>query len=156
MRNLRKNRKGQAALETALILLVFLATLIGAMDFAQILFVQQSLTERTRAALRWGVVRAWDGSGDQIANYVMYGQSTAPVGDNAPPAFLGLTRANVQVTYTPPPAGGCASCASPEGNDEWIRVAIVNYQYRFFSPWIAGTFTNNNAVVMAAPMAYKD
>lgn len=154
MRNLWKDRRGQAALESALILLVFLATLIGAMDFAQILFIHQSLVERARAGVRWGVVNPWDGTGNQIANVVRYGQPTVPSG--TPVSFLGLTRANILVSRTPPPAPPCVGCPSAEEADERIKVAIVNFQYRFFSPWIARTFTNNNAVVMSAPMAYKD
>src|SRR6185295_4133642 len=108
--------------ESALILLVFLAGVIGALDFGQLLFTHQLLVDRVRAGVRWGVVNAWDGTGDQIANVVRYDSSTAP--DGAAP-FLGLTRANVSVVHTAAPA------SNP--NDERITVSIVDYNFKFVS-----------------------
>ena len=142
IKNLWKDTGGQAMLESALILMVFLATLIGIMDFGQILWVHQSLTEQVRKGVRWGVVNAWDGTGDKITNMVLYNQTTA--GSNA---FMGLTAANVQVTHT------AGTVANP--NDERIQVSIVNYQFHFLSPWIAGAFTNNNAVTQTAAVIYR-
>ena len=140
----RRKERGQAFVESALILLVFLAGLIGAMDFGQLLFTHQLMVERVRAAVRWGTVNPWDGSGDQIANVVRYGSSSVP--DGATP-FLGMTRDNVSVVHTE------ASASNP--NDERITVSIVNYNFNFFSPWIAKTYTGNYAVVETAPMLYK-
>jgi len=140
----RNGERGQGMLEAALVLLVFLAGLIGAMDFGQLLFKHQLLVERVRAGVRWGVVNAWDGSGDQIANVVRYNSSTAPDG-GAP--FLGLTRDNVSVVRT---AG-----SSSDPNDERITVSIVSYDFNFFSPWIAKTYTGNYAVRESSPMVYK-
>ncbi|HUS05672.1 MAG TPA: TadE family protein [Bryobacteraceae bacterium] len=142
IKKLIKDTRGQAMLESALILLVFMATLIGIMDFGQVLWVHQSLSEQVRKGIRWGIVNPWDGTGDQIANMVLYSQSTT-----GSTGFLGMTRANVQVTHT------AGSMANP--NDERIRIAIVNYQFRFLSPWIAGVFSNNNAVTQTAAMVYK-
>jgi len=140
-----KKRKGQAMVEAALVLLVVLAILIGTLDFGQILFTHQAMVERVRGALRWSIVRAYDGTGDATANMVLYNQATVPAG--ATTGYLGLTRSNVQVTYTPPTA------ANP--NDERMKLAIVNYQYHFFSPWIAKSFANNSAVIESAGMVYK-
>ena len=33
-----------------------------------------ALVERVRSAVRWGVVRPWDGTGEQIANLILYDQ----------------------------------------------------------------------------------
>jgi hypothetical protein len=140
----KKGERGQAFVESALILLVFLASLIGAMDFGQLLFTHQLLVERVRAGVRWGVVHAWDGTGDQIANVVRYDSSITP--DGATP-FLNLTRANVSVVHTAGPAS--------DPNDERIAVSIVDYNYSFLSPWIAHTYTGNYVAVEMGAMQYK-
>jgi Flp pilus assembly protein TadG len=140
----RNRERVQAFLESALILLVFIASLIGAMDFGQLLFTHQLLAERVRAGVRWGAVHAWDGTGNQIANVVRYDSSTAPDGATS---FLGLTRANVSVVHT------AAAASNP--NDERITVSIVDYNFKFVSLWIAKTYTGNYAVVETAPMQYK-
>ena len=93
----RKIERGQALVESALILLVFLATMIGALDFGQLLFTHQLMVERVRAGVRWGSVHAWDGTGDQIANMVLYNSSTVPGGQTA---FLGMTRDNISVVHS--------------------------------------------------------
>jgi Flp pilus assembly protein TadG len=139
-----KRERGQAFVETALILLVFLASLIGAMDFGQLLFTHQLMVERVRSGVRWGVVNAWDGTGDKVANMVLYNSSTIPAG--ATP-FLGMTRANVSVVHTD------ANVADP--NDERMTVSIVDYNFNFFSPWIAHTYSGNYVAVESAPMQYK-
>jgi hypothetical protein len=99
--------------------------------------------------VRWGVVRPWDGSGEQIANLILYGQPTEP-----PPAsrganggYLGLTRQNVQVRYQP------ASLARPD--DEMLSVSIVDFHYQFLSPWITRICVNPRPVLISAPMAYQ-
>ncbi len=137
------NRRGQALVESVLVLLLFSATLIGTLDFGQLLFTHQSMVERVRNALRWAVVNPYDGSGDQIANMILYNKPTSSDGSG----FMGMTRSNVQVIYTAGTAGN--------PNDERLRVLIVNYQFHFFSPWITKSFTNNQAVVETAAMVYK-
>src|SRR5947207_12154625 len=136
-----KRERGQALVESALILLVFLASLIGAIDFGQLLFTHELMVERVRAGVRWGVVNAWDGTGDQIANMVLYNSSSVPEGGSP---FLGMTRANVSVAHTN------ATASNP--NDERITVSIVNYRFTFLSPWIAHTYSGNYAAVETAPM----
>src|SRR5438132_12598398 len=56
-----KRRRGQALVESALVLISFVAMLIGALDFSQILFFHQSLGERVRSGVRWGAVHAFNG-----------------------------------------------------------------------------------------------
>jgi hypothetical protein len=139
----RRKQGGQALVESSLTLLLFLMTLIAALDFSQLLFTHQMLVERVRVGLRWGMINSWDGTGDGIANVVMYNQPTAKTGG----AYLGLTRANVQVAYSP------ATAANP--NDVQVKVSIVNYRYQFLTPFIAHSFTNNGAVVETTPVTYR-
>jgi hypothetical protein len=125
--------------------MVFFALLFGVVDCGLMLARHQALVERVRSAVRWGVVRPWDGSGDQIANLILYDRATKP--GSASAGYLGLKRENVQVRYQP------ASPARPD--DEVLSVAIVNFHYQFLSPWITQIFVNPRPVLIAAPMAYK-
>ena len=137
--------RGQTLVEGAMALLVFFTLLFGVVDCGLMLVSHQSLVERVRSSVRWGVVRPWDGTGEQVANLILYDQPTEPAG--ATSGYLGLTRENVQVTYQP------SSAARPD--DEVLSVAIVNYHYRFLSPWILKTFVNPRPVLITSPMAYK-
>jgi Flp pilus assembly protein TadG len=144
MRNSRSQR-GQTLVEGALALLVFFALLFGVIDCGVMLVRHQALVERVRSAVRWGVVRPWDGNGDQIANLILFEQTTEPSSANA--GYLGLKRENVQVRYQP------ASPANPDV--ETLSVSIVNFHYQFLSPWITQVFINPRPVLISAPMAYK-
>jgi Flp pilus assembly protein TadG len=139
-------QRGQTLVESTLVMLAFFALLFAVVDCGQVLVAHQALVERVRAAVRWGVVRSWDGTGDQIANLVLYNQSEEP--RMATDGYLGLTRDNVQVRYQPPTA------ARPD--DETLSVAVVNYSYRFMSPWIGQAFINPRPVLISAPMAYRE
>ena len=138
-------QRGQSLVESTFVLLVFFALLFGVIDCGQVLVAHQSLVERVRSAVRWGVVRPWDGTGEQIANLILYNQPEEP--RSSQDGYLGLTRANVQVRYQP------SLPARPD--DEGLSVAIVNYEYHFLSPWLAQTFVNPRPVMMSAPMAYR-
>ena len=129
-------------LETSLVLLLLLTTLIATLDFSRVLFTHQVLVDRVRIGLRWGMINPWDGTGDKIANVVMYNQPTA----SQNPAYAGLTRSNIQVSYSPPTA------ANP--NDVSVRIAIVNFKYTFFTPFISGTYTSGAGVTSSTPVTY--
>lgn len=138
-------RRGQGLVEATLVLLVFFALLLGVIDCGQVLYSHQALVERVEEAVRWGSLHPFDGTGDQIANLVLYNQTEEPRA--ATGGFLGMTRANVDVTYR---------AATPERpDDETITVAILNYESHFFSPWIARTVTSARPVLVSAPMEYR-
>jgi hypothetical protein len=140
----RSNQKGQSMVEATLVLLVFFALLLGVIDCGQVLFAHQSLVERVRAAVRWGVVHPWE-KADPIVNLVLYNQPDAPRGDVQ--AFLGLRSENVVVRHQAP---------SPDRpDDETLGVTIVNFQPQFFSPWFAGAIVSPRAVSITAPMAAR-
>jgi Flp pilus assembly protein TadG len=142
---MKSRERGQSLVESTLVLLVFFALLFAVIDCGQVLVAHQSLVERVRSAVRWGVVRPWDGTGEQIANLILYNQVDER--GLATEGYLGLTRENVQVRYRP------ALPARPD--DEILSVAILNYHYRFLSPWITQTFVNPRPVIITAPMAYQ-
>lgn len=142
----RRNRRGQSLVEGTLVLLVFFAMLFAVIDCGQVLVAHQALVERVRSAVRWGVVRPWDGNGQQIANLILYSQAKEP--GSAVETYLGLTRENVQVRYSP------STPSRPD--DETLTVAIVNYHYRFMSPWVTSALVNPRPVLISAPMAYRE
>jgi len=146
MTHARRSERGQTLIESVLALLVFFAMLFGVIDCGLVLVRHQSLVERVRSAVRWGVVRPWDGSGEQIANLILYDQPTGSA-SAVTGGYLGLTRENVQVRYQP------ASAARPD--DEMLSVSIVNFHYQFLSPWLTRVFINPRPVLISAPMAYK-
>jgi hypothetical protein len=135
--------RGQSLVEATLVLLVFFAFILGVVDCGQVLYSHQALQERVRAAVRWGTLHPYDGTGDQLSNLVLYGQTAEPPGAQNP--FLGLTRDNVQVHYQAPTA---------DRPDELLSVSIVNYQSHFFSPYM-NTVISPRPVIVTAPMAYR-
>ena len=136
---------GQSMVESTFVLVVFFSLLFGVIDCGQVLVAHQALVERVRSAVRWGVVRPYDGTGDQVANLILYGRTDEP--NMTTDGYLGLKRGNVQVSYRP---------AAPERpDDETLTVAIVNYEYHFLSPFFTRTLVNPRAVMESAPMAYK-
>ena len=141
----RRSERGQTLVEGALALIVFLSLLFAVVDCGLVLVSHQTLVERVRSAVRWGVVRPWDGTGEQVANLILYDRPDTSRATTA--GYLGLTRENVQVRYQP------SSTEHPD--DEILSVAIVNYHYRFLSPWITQTFVNPRPVLITSPMAYK-
>jgi hypothetical protein len=138
------SRRGQSLVEAALVLVVFFSLLLGVLDFGQVLIAQQSLTERVRGAVRWGVVHPWDGPAP-IANMVLYNQPAEPRESTS--GYLGLKPSNVVVTHH------AATAEHPD--DEILSVAIVNFKSHFFSPWIARTLVSPRPVLVSAPMAAR-
>jgi hypothetical protein len=142
---MRRSERGQTLVEGAFALIVFLSLLFAVIDCGMVLVSHQTLVERVRSAVRWGVVRPWDGTGEQVANLILYDQPTEPPATTT--GYLGLTRENVKVRYQP------ASLGHPD--DEVLSVSIVNYRYHFLSPWITQTFVNPRPVFITSPMAFK-
>ena len=138
-----KQQRGQSLIEGTFVLLVFFSLLIGVVDCGQVLFAHQSLVERVRSAVRWGSLHPYDGSGDQVANMILYNRPSEP--NTTTTGFLGLTRANVQVQLR---------AATPQQpDDEMLSVAIVNYEYHFFSPWLTKSLVSPRPVAISAPRA---
>ena len=118
----RNKERGSLLVESALVLLAFVLIVVSVFDFGQVLFLHQSITERVRAALRYGTVNSYDGAA--IQNYVIYGQPAPPA--SASPDFS-LTPAMVSVQR-----------AEAGTTDDRVTITVSNYPYLFLSPFIAG------------------
>jgi Flp pilus assembly protein TadG len=123
---------GSRLVESALVALVFLATLIGIFDLGQILFVHQAFVERARSAARYAAVNTFDEAA--FKNMVLYHQTTVPEGRTS--GIFGLTPAQVSVTQH-----------DVNTNDHRIVVAINDYPCRFLSPLIARVFTGRSITI---------
>lgn len=125
MRRKGQRQNGQSLVESALVLIAFVTLVIAAFDLGMVLFIQQSFVERARNAVRYAAAREFDP--ETVRNMILYNQPQAPPGGGG--GFLGLTPSMVAV--------------SREGNgttEDRLLVTISGYPYRFFLPWIAGTF----------------
>jgi Flp pilus assembly protein TadG len=119
------------------VLLVFVGLMIGTLDFGQFLYLHQSLTERARAAARYGAVHSYDYPGDAIKNFAVY--NDANPGADAKGLVPNLTTDKVTAEII------------AEGTDaSRIRVTISNYPFTFFSPWIAHQATAR-AIIASVP-----
>src|ERR1700692_4428611 len=120
----RQNQRGQAFVESGLIMLIFLPVLIGIMDFGQFLYLHLSLTERTRAAAHYGAITTFT-DGSDIANVAIY-NDPAGSANGATPLLP-----NLQTTDSGKDGYVSASCTSAGTDDARVRVTITNYPYNF-------------------------
>ena len=129
MRKSNKSERGQAMLEAALTTLAFLFLLIGIIDVGQVLYVHQSIVERVRAAIRYGVVHDFDA--DAIKYMVVYNSPTSPVadGEELPSGFLGLTVDNVDVTRD-----------DATFNEDRLTVSVSDYTFSLLTPLVLGQY----------------
>ncbi len=139
----KNSERGSAMVEGALEFLVFAMLLIGTVDFGQFLFIHQTLSERAREGVRYGIVNDPTNT-TSIQNIVLYGQasggSVPGTASSTDTGIFNVQRSNVIVTTT-----GSAT------DDYRLLVQIQNYQYRIYSPTIAGTYTGPN-ITAALPL----
>ncbi len=126
----RKKQSGQAMVESALILLVFLVVLLGIVDFGQFFYFHQSLTDRARAGARYGSVHACSDTATcpEAVNYAIYNDPTGGTGSALLPCLAGecATNATVTAAVTAPSAGSY---------DTSITVTISGYPFNFMLPY---------------------
>jgi hypothetical protein len=117
-----RRQRGQALVESVLTLTAFLAIFLGMIEVGEILYIHQTLVERTRSAVRWGAVNAWDStdSPTEITNMVLYGTTTPA--DSATPIF-GLASSNVTVTRPQPDYSAA----------DRVVVSVSGYSLTFFT-----------------------
>jgi hypothetical protein len=123
-------------LEGALVILMLVNVLIGIFDLGQVLFIRQTFVYRTRSAARYGAIT--NASEGAVKNMVLYGLPTAP--EDPPSGPFGLTAAMISVSKSD--VGSSA---------QRLVVTVSGYPYRFFTPWIAGTFTGRD-IVASTPL----
>ncbi len=118
-----RRERGSTLIEGALILLVFLSSLLGVIDLGQVLFFHLMLADRVRAGARFAIVNNYDTAA--IANMVVYNSITAPGGGGS--GLFGLKTSMVSVNRYD--IGTSA---------DRIEVDISNFPIAFYSPLLAG------------------
>ena len=142
MQNKHSYEAGQALVETGLILFIFLAFLIGTLDFGQYMYFHQSLSERARAALRYGIINTTDRTG--IQNMAVYNDPAGTV--NGATALLPNFNTGMVTVCLP----GDAGCSDPAAtSDSRVTVTISGYQMVTFNLLVPQSFTNKPIVVSA-------
>jgi Flp pilus assembly protein TadG len=138
MKPVKKMRpeRGSAIVETALIASAFFYMLIGILDFGQFLFIHQTLTERAREAVRYGIVTD-PTNATLIQNVVLYGQASGvPVPGTAHSTDLGI--------FNVPRSDVTVSATGVTTDDYRLTVQIKNYTYTIYSPFISGSYSGPN------------
>ena len=128
--------RGSALVEGALIFFVFTLMMIAVVDFGQFLFIHQTLTERAREGVRYGIVND-PTDATSIQNMVLYGQTSGgPVPQSASSSdagIFGVQRSQVVVSTT-----------GSSTDDYRLNVRVQNYAYTIYSPLIYGSYTGPN------------
>src|SRR5438034_11233815 len=106
--------QGQALIETSLVIITLLLTIIGIMDFGQFLFFHQALTDRARAGARYAITNTYDATA--IKNVVRFNSTSDP----GTPGMFGLEESHV--TVIPTVSGGVTTR---------IEVQISGYPIEF-------------------------
>jgi hypothetical protein len=133
--------RGQSLVESAIVLIIFLAMVLGVLDCGQVLFAHQSLVARVNSALRWGITHPGE-SPDAIANLVLYNQADEP--RDSREGYLGLKRENVIVEHQ--------SATTERPDDELLTIRVVNFEAKLVSPWIARPLVSARPVIASAPL----
>ena len=128
--------RGQALIETALVLFVLAAFVIGTFDFGQFLYFHQALAERARAAARYGAVNPADRAG--IQNVAIFNDPAGAAGGTSP-VLPNLSAAMISVCLP-----GDAACGDPAvGPEARVTVTISGYQMTTFNLFVPHSFSNN-------------
>jgi hypothetical protein len=125
-RNHRPNRaeRGSALVEASLIFVLGISLLIGLFDVGQMMFVHQTVMERTREAARWATVNPFDST--KVTNMVLYG---TPAAGTAGTELFNMSSSNVAVSHS----------GSGTMNDN-ISLTVSGYTYLLFSSAIVNMF----------------
>jgi Flp pilus assembly protein TadG len=111
---------GQALVEFALVLPIFMVLLFALLDFGRVVYAQNTVAEAAREAARFASVSPSDSKADAIRNTAI---RMAP--------GLGLTGANVS-------GAGCADCFYPDGTDQGDRAVVkVSVRIDLITPLIS-------------------
>lgn len=137
-----RRQSGAAMIEFALGSVVFFIALLGVMDWAWVFFQHQTLMWRASDAARLAAATRIDNP-TEVQNMVYCGSRTC---SGSPSIFF--EGANVNIQHT----------SSLDKVDDitvvrryYARVAVENYTFRHFTPFLAGRFTGR-PIVAAQPM----
>jgi Flp pilus assembly protein TadG len=125
----RKNERGAALVEFAVISTVFLSVMFGVIEFGRLFWTHNALRDAARRGVRYAAVRRNDAAGiAAVKNMVVYGD---PAGGTTP-VVAGLTTSNVQVQYVNYNGLQLSSRAT---------VSITGFNFQFSVPLLGGSMS---------------
>src|SRR5215813_5426079 len=125
----RKNERGAALVEFAIVATVFLSVMFGVIEFGRLFWTHNALRDAARRGVRYAAIRKNDAAGMQaVKNVVVYGDPTG----GSTPLVNGLSTSNVSIEYVNYNGVQLSSRAT---------VKISNYQFNFAVPLIGGSIT---------------
>jgi len=162
----RHQQHGAAAVEFALIAMLFFTLLLGILEFGRLFYLYNTVQEVTRRAAREAVVRWVDEMDDaaEVESLVLFGGTSLPAG-------VEITAANINIEYltvsggTPTPFPGSAAdnisaCLSgPDGCIAFVRASITGATYVpmiGLFPFLAVPIPASTVTMPAESMGYRD
>ncbi len=123
----RKNERGAALFEFAIVSTVFLSVMFGVIEFGRLFWTHNALRDAARQGVRYAAVRRNDAAGiAAVKNVVVYGNPSG----TGNPIVPGLTTSKVNVQYVNYNGLELSSRAT---------VSITGYQFQFSVPLLGGT-----------------
>ena len=133
-----RRQAGQSLVESALVFMTVLATIVFIIDCGHLMLMENFITERTREAARAAAVNNWTSS--QIAAYLVYNDASSSA---TGPGYMGLTTSEVTSTFL-------GTSGTPDYRIQ-VKVSGVSvFPVQLFSEWTLigpGTFSAPPVVV---------
>ena len=119
--NRRPNQRGSTMLEGALVLIPFMAMMLGVINLGLNFFLVDALQDRAMMGARHAAIYPTDTTG--ATNMILYGSPQGTTTGGPSPAYMGLTSSNVSIVRQ---ATGTTS--------ERFVVTLTGYRLPFFIP----------------------
>lgn len=125
MRNSRQLQRGNVFVETSLILLPFLALVLGIIDVARIMFIHNALNERIRQVARGASINSY--SVEEIKNLIAFDTRTVPDGTDftTKVGYQGIRVGNISVQYL-----------DSGTNDRRVNIRVSGMRLQTMSPFL--------------------
>ena len=157
IRALRNSQKGIAAVETAIVMTLFLLVVLSIIEVGRMLWMWESLNEVTRRGARLAAVCPVNDA--TIVRVALFNDEDDTSTDSA--ILRGLTAANIQVDYLGAAGNELtnpADTSNPANPESWyairyVRVSIINYQHSLLIPLFDLLPAGYNPLVTAPPFA---
>lgn len=157
-------RRGVATVEFALVCMIFFTLVFGALEFARLMFVYNSIQEVTRRAAREMTVR-WIDEEATVKTLALFGGTALPAGAEVTASSINIeylsADGSVVTTFPSSPSDNLSACGDAGRTASCIysvRVSINNIQYApmvtLFS-FLNLTLPNSSVTMHAESMGFE-
>lgn len=156
--------RGVATVEFALVCMIFFTLVFGALEFARLMFVYNSIQEVTRRAAREMTVR-WIDQEAEVKTLALFGGAALPAGAEVTASSINIeylsADGSVVTTFPSDPGDNLSACGDAGRTASCIysvRVSINNIQYApmvtLFS-FLNLTLPNSSVTMHAESMGFE-